>query len=54
MDVIAEGVENIAQLRVLQRLKCPGIQGNLISPPVPADHLFAMMQAGGPPIAELV
>ena len=36
MQVVAEGVETMAQLRMLQSLGCDEIQGYLVSKPVPA------------------
>ena len=36
IDIIAEGVETIEQLRILKELNCKKIQGYLISRPVPA------------------
>lgn len=44
MRVVAEGVETGDQLRILQRLACDEIQGYLISRPVPAADMIAMMQ----------
>ncbi|KIF83467.1 hypothetical protein TSA66_03450 [Noviherbaspirillum autotrophicum] len=44
MTVIAEGVENDEQLRLLQDLSCDQIQGYLISRPVPAQEITAMLQ----------
>jgi diguanylate cyclase (GGDEF)-like protein len=39
LDLVAEGVETLAQLRVLQELGCAKAQGYLISRPVPADSM---------------
>jgi EAL domain-containing protein (putative c-di-GMP-specific phosphodiesterase class I) len=39
MNVVAEGVETVAQLHMLQALSCSEIQGNFISPPVPASEI---------------
>lgn len=44
MSVVAEGVENEAQLRVLQALSCDEIQGYFISRPVPAEQAQQLMQ----------
>ena len=38
MKVVAEGVETIKQLRLLNELNCTNFQGYLISPAVPADE----------------
>jgi diguanylate cyclase (GGDEF)-like protein len=43
MSVVAEGVETEAQLRVLQALSCNEIQGYLISRPVPAEEIPALL-----------
>jgi EAL domain-containing protein (putative c-di-GMP-specific phosphodiesterase class I) len=43
MTVVAEGVETLAQLRVLQALSCNEVQGYFISPPVPPQQMRAMM-----------
>jgi len=39
MEVIAEGVETIAQLEVLQSLNCDCVQGTYISAPLPKEKL---------------
>ena len=43
IKVIAEGVETVEQLKVLQSLECDEIQGFLISPPVTAQSVAAML-----------
>ena len=43
MSVVAEGVETIGQLRVLQALQCNEVQGYLISRPVPAMEVPALI-----------
>jgi diguanylate cyclase (GGDEF)-like protein len=43
MTVVAEGVETLDQLRVLQALSCNEVQGYYISPPVPPQQMRAMM-----------
>ena len=43
MSVVAEGVETIDQLRILQRLECNEIQGYFISKPVSAETMGALL-----------
>ncbi len=43
LKVTAEGVENSAQLRLLQELGCDEIQGTLFSPPMEADAVPAWL-----------
>jgi EAL domain-containing protein (putative c-di-GMP-specific phosphodiesterase class I) len=33
---VAEGVENEAQLEMLEQMGCPQVQGNLLSRPLPS------------------
>jgi diguanylate cyclase (GGDEF)-like protein/PAS domain S-box-containing protein len=42
--VIAEGVENDAQRNILAELGCEGIQGYLISRPIPADEVVRFLR----------
>ena len=37
MRVVAEGVETVEQLEILQALRCDEVQGYYVSPPVPPD-----------------
>src|SRR3989344_3113922 len=50
LQVVAEGVENEAQLAFLHHRHCHLIQGYLISPAVPAAALTEMLGAQRPPI----
>ncbi len=45
LDVVAEGVESIHQLRVLRDIGCDKVQGYLISHPIPADAMRSTMVA---------
>ncbi len=44
LELIAEGVETIEQLRFLHKLKCANIQGFLLSKPVTAEQLPAVIK----------
>ena len=46
LTVVAEGVETAEQLRLLQSLECDELQGYLISRPVPAHEIEAMLRHG--------
>ena len=46
MDVVAEGVETAAQLRILQELQCNEVQGYFIARPMPASAMAELMQSG--------
>jgi diguanylate cyclase (GGDEF)-like protein/PAS domain S-box-containing protein len=43
LNVIAEGVENQQQLEFLSSRNCHYLQGNLISPPLPAEELTELL-----------
>ena len=45
LDVVAEGVENEAQLNVLQRLDCMYVQGLLFGDPMSADNYLELLLA---------
>ncbi|SDH48188.1 putative bifunctional diguanylate cyclase/phosphodiesterase [Propionivibrio dicarboxylicus] len=42
-EIVAEGIENKAQMDFLRSLGCDQLQGYLFSPPVPADRLAEMV-----------
>lgn len=46
LNVIAEGVETIAQLNMLREIGCNEIQGYLFAKPVPAEQLSAQFSQG--------
>jgi EAL domain-containing protein (putative c-di-GMP-specific phosphodiesterase class I) len=46
LTAIAEGVETAEHLRLLQSRKCEELQGYLISRPVPAHGIEAMLRQG--------
>jgi EAL domain-containing protein (putative c-di-GMP-specific phosphodiesterase class I) len=48
LDVIAEGVENEAQLSELARLGCDYAQGHLFSRALPAEEAGALLSEGTP------
>jgi diguanylate cyclase (GGDEF)-like protein/PAS domain S-box-containing protein len=47
LKVTAEGVESAEQLRRLQELGCDEAQGDLISPPLPAEAFHAVFASAG-------
>jgi diguanylate cyclase (GGDEF)-like protein/PAS domain S-box-containing protein len=54
LKVTAEGVESVDQLRRLQELGCDEAQGDLISPPLPADAFLTAFASPGLPTAATV
>jgi diguanylate cyclase (GGDEF)-like protein/PAS domain S-box-containing protein len=47
LKVIGEGVETVAQLGHLRRLGCDEVQGDLISPPMPAEEVPPRLARAG-------
>ncbi len=45
-EVVAEGVENIEQLKLLKQLGCERGQGYLFGKPVPPDHIQRIFRGG--------
>lgn len=45
LDIIAEGVETLAQLQRLKEMDCPFVQGYLLSPPVRAEELTTLLHS---------
>lgn len=43
MKVVAEGVENERQLRLIRSLKCDELQGNIVSRPLPASKMARLL-----------
>ncbi|HAN68892.1 MAG TPA: GGDEF domain-containing protein, partial [Halieaceae bacterium] len=50
LKVVAEGVENIASLRLLQAMGCDAVQGYYIARPMPAPELAAWLDDLPPPV----
>jgi len=48
LEVVAEGVETIDQLRVLRELGCDTVQGFLAGRPMPAEEFLALVSGGTP------
>jgi EAL domain-containing protein (putative c-di-GMP-specific phosphodiesterase class I) len=44
--VVAEGVETIEQLRILQSIGCDEIQGYIIAPAVPPERMSVLTAEG--------
>ena len=50
LKVIAEGVEDAEQVRLLRDLGCDQIQGYLVSRPIPAEEIEALLRAAAHPL----
>jgi EAL domain-containing protein (putative c-di-GMP-specific phosphodiesterase class I) len=48
LSVIAEGIENEDQLKLLRLVQCEFVQGFLISRPLPAEEFTALLETLGP------
>jgi EAL domain-containing protein (putative c-di-GMP-specific phosphodiesterase class I) len=48
LDVIAEGVENEAQMSELERLGCDCAQGHLFSKALPPERIATLLREGAP------
>lgn len=48
LEVVAEGVENLAQMEFLRRNRCRGMQGFLFSPPLAAADFEALLRQDAP------
>ena len=46
LRVVAEGVEEVEQVRALQRHRCDEVQGFLFAPPVTGDEITALLNDG--------
>jgi len=46
LEVVAEGVESMAQLEFLRELRCHYVQGYYFSKPLPADEVLFFLQQG--------
>ena len=54
MQVVAEGVETLAQLNLLKTIGCHEIRGHIISPALPANEIEPLLRKTiMPPFDEL-
>jgi diguanylate cyclase (GGDEF)-like protein/PAS domain S-box-containing protein len=54
MDVVAEGVETVAQLRILEGMECNFLQGWLLGRPVDRDQLTEILESFDPAVFSTV
>jgi EAL domain-containing protein (putative c-di-GMP-specific phosphodiesterase class I) len=54
MQVVVEGVEQIEQIKVLEKLKCDVIQGFIIARPQAEDHFTALISNADVSIASVM
>jgi diguanylate cyclase (GGDEF)-like protein len=52
LEVVAEGVETMAQLEFLRELRCQYVQGYYFSKPLPADDILLLLRQGCSPSME--
>jgi predicted signal transduction protein with EAL and GGDEF domain len=46
LQLVAEGIETLDQLRLLQQINCELGQGYLFSPPIPLPDIARLLEAG--------
>ncbi len=51
LEIVAEGVEDQGQARYLRSLQCDVMQGNFVSPPLPAEEMARFLGSFSPPQA---
>jgi diguanylate cyclase (GGDEF)-like protein len=54
LNVVAEGVEDVSQYRILRELGCPTIQGYLYSRPLPAEEFYRYVTGRRTSLSEVV
>ena len=48
LNVVAEGVEEVAQVEMLNRHRCDEVQGFLFAPPITGDEITELLASGMP------